>query len=359
MYKTVAVLVAILGALPIIVFILHDSHIDIRLRLLHYPLQGAFWQCGVVPGHTVNRQCVNTLLDIPHNDVGYDARTNTLSQDIFVPYQLNGTHTIRVRVFYPKTMNKAIPALVFNHGGGLVIGNATAYDDLPRALAQKANIMVFSVDYRLAPEHPFPAAIYDVYSVLRWLTNAIRYSSLDFIRNIDPNQLYIGGECAGGSLALLMTYIARDRVLPVFDKETQTITDVKIDPLVKLQKQVLMYPFLPEETEAKQMTKTYVLTPENMRHLWYTATKDFSSIGENKLLHPYKFKPLSALPEAIVITPSYSLLRDDGATYAKKLEQAGVPVSIREFPVPHSFMQFPSLPESKAAMDWIVEQLLL
>jgi acetyl esterase len=339
-------------------FIVHDFRIDPRIKIMHPILQTAFWASGIHKGGKVNREVVNTLIDVPHFDVGYDAETDTTSADVFIPFQLNiSSHNVRVRVFKPTSLKKKVPVMVFMHGGGLVIGNATAYDAVPRYLAHSSNVIVMSVDYRLAPEHPFPAAIYDVYSVFRWLSDKKDQSGADFLQYVDRDHVLIGGECAGGGLALLMTYISRDNILPMYDPLTKTITETKIEPLLKLQTQVLIYPFLPENTPSKSLQNTYILTQETMKFLWETATKGFEASKDNALLHPYRTRSLTGLPEAIIVTPEFSLLRDDGSLYASKLTEAGVKVHHRMYPAPHSFIQFTFLKQTKEAKMYIADTL--
>jgi acetyl esterase len=206
---------------------------------------------------------------------------------------------VPVRIFEPHGAPAALPTLVFFHGGGWVVGSVRTHDRPCRALAHRADCRVVSVDYRLAPEHPFPAAVLDSWAV----TEALASSAVP---------LAVGGDSAGGNLAAVMALRARDRGLP-------------------LRLQLLIYPVtdceLDRDSYLRQATG-YGLTREGMRWFWshYMGKASWCQ-PEASPLHAENF---SGLAPALVLTCQYDPLRDEGLAYAERLRQAGVPVELSE-----------------------------
>ncbi len=226
---------------------------------------------------------------------------------------------IPVRIYTPAGSGP-FPVLVFFHGGGWVICNLDTHDGHGRSLCNGAGCVVVSVDYRLAPEHKFPAAPEDCYAATQWVaTHAAEI-------NGDPARLAIGGDSAGGNLTAVVAQMARDRHEP---------------PLLF---QLLIYPatdFTFTGSSLKDNADGYFLTTEDMH--WFS---DHYLRGpedrQNPLASPLLAADLSKLPPALVITAEYDPLRDEGEAYGQRLKEVDVPVTISRYPgMIHGFFGFP------------------
>ena len=216
---------------------------------------------------------------------------------------------IPLRLYTPEGKGP-FPVLVYFHGGGWVIGDIESHDAVCRSLTNAAGCITVSVDYRLAPEHKFPAAPEDCYAATQWAAhNASTF-------NGDPTRLAVGGDSAGGNLAAVVSLMARDRGGP------------------GLVYQLLIYPatdyYLPGTPSIQENGDGYMLTRDDM--IWFLGHYLSS---EADIQHPYAFplqaKDLSGLPPAMVITAEFDPLRDEGEMYAAKLEQAGVAVTTKRY----------------------------
>lgn len=213
---------------------------------------------------------------------------------------------IPMRVYRPAGVpdSTRLPVLVFFHGGGWVIGDIETHDVVCRQVTAEAGISVISVDYRLAPEHKFPASVDDAWAATRWI--AAHGAEL----GIDPAKLAVGGDSAGGNLAAVVALLARDAGGP------------------KISLQVLTYPVTDLGAETKSyadLADGYMLTRDSMR--WFRA--HYLSKDEDALdwrVSPIRAKSLAGLPPALVITSGFDPLRDEGEAYALKLREAGVSV---------------------------------
>jgi acetyl esterase len=203
------------------------------------------------------------------------------------------------------------PALIYLHGGGWVIGNVDTHDPICRSLAKESGAVVVSVDYRLAPEHKFPAAVEDAHAATRWLgANAGRLG-------IDASRIVIGGDSAGGNLATVVAMRCRDGGGP---------------PLAA---QVLVYPVidlgLSETTSYRELREGYFLGRDEMA--WFAGHYLPSpEVARNPEASPLLARDLSRLPRALVITAEFDPLRDEGEAYAGRLRQAGVSVTLTRYP---------------------------
>lgn len=210
---------------------------------------------------------------------------------------------ITLRMYTPNGTGP-FPVFVYYHGGGWVLGDLDVVDPILRAVTNSAECLVVSVDYRLAPENKFPVAPEDCYAATKWVAeNISRY-------NGDPSRLAVGGDSAGGNLAAVVPLMAKDRQGP----------DIAF--------QVLLYPvtdFSFQSQSYKENSKGYYLETDAMH--WFAN----HYLSENDKLHPYASPilapDLSGLPPALIITAEYDVLRDEGEAYAKKLIEAGVPVT--------------------------------
>ena len=213
---------------------------------------------------------------------------------------------VPVRLYRPKDAPAAaaLPALVFFHGGGWVIGDLETHDVLCRQLTAGAGIAVVNVDYRLAPEHKFPAAVDDAWTATRWV--AAHAGEL----GIDAARLAVGGDSAGGNLAAVVALMARDAGGPA------------------LGLQVLIYPVTDvggETASYADFAEGFMLTRESMR--WfidhYLARPEDAADWR---VSPSRAPSLAGLAPALVVTAGFDPLRDEGEAYAKALRAAGVSV---------------------------------
>lgn len=214
---------------------------------------------------------------------------------------------IPMRLYRPLTAGPAriLPALVYFHGGGWVIGDLDTHDSLCRELANASGCAVVSVDYRLAPEHCFPAAVDDCLAATRWVY--VNAASL----GIDRERIAVGGDSAGGNLAAVVSIAARDAEdLPI-------------------RFQLLIYPATDGRRSAPSHTTNgdgYLLTRDTVRYFHDHYISDPAldlDWRASPLLHP----DLSRLPPAMVLTAGFDPLRDEGAQYAQALGKAGNSVS--------------------------------
>ena len=236
---------------------------------------------------------------------------------------------LALRIYTPEGPGP-LPVLVYFHGGGWVVGNLDTHDSLCRALANAGGCIVASVDYRLAPEHKFPAPLEDAYAATQWI--ASHATSLGG----DGTRLAVGGDSAGGAMAASVALMARDRggALPSYQLLIYPVTD---------------YSFA--TTSYQENSTGYMLTRDDMEWFWrHYLTNDEDG------LHPYasplRAKDLRGLPPALVITAEFDPLRDEGEAYAEKLRRDGVQVQHTRYEgMIHNFVRmFPLLDRGKDAV---------
>ena len=210
----------------------------------------------------------------------------------------------------------AAPGLVFFHGGGWVVGGLDTHDPACRRLAARTGAVVVAVDYRLAPEHKFPAALEDAHAA----TVFVAHHAAAF--GIDPQRLAVGGDSAGGNLAAAVAHLARDEGLA-------------------LAHQLLIYPATTGRTEtgsyAERATGSLL---ERAAMAWFYAQYERDAGDrDNPLFAPLRSPNLERLAPAIVVTAGFDPLRDDGELYAAALEKSGVAVRHLAFPsLTHDFL---------------------
>lgn len=208
---------------------------------------------------------------------------------------------IPIRVYTP-TGDGPFGILVSFHGGGWVIGDLDTADSVCRGLASRANCIVVSVDYRLAPEHPYPAAAEDAYAATRWVAdNATALGG--------SGKLGVGGESAGGNLAAVVCQKARDENGPAIDF------------------QLLAYPVTDHDMTRQSYAvngEGYILERDSMTWFWDLYCPDPARRAE-PTASPLRADSLTGLPPALVVTAEFDPLRDEGMAYAEALRAAGVP----------------------------------
>lgn len=220
-----------------------------------------------------------------------------------------GAPDMPIRIYMPKDRSEAGPGYVNFHGGGFVLGDL---ESDPRCLdiAVGGGAVSVGVDYRLAPENPFPAGVEDCYSALQWVVeNAEEFK-------IDPSRIAIGGESAGGNLTAAVALMARDRGGP----------DIAL--------QMLIYPVIDDRCETPSMKSRpdpYIWTYQNSLDMWnHYIGKDRSNVSPYAA--PARAEDVSGLPPAYVMTCEHDPLRDEAIIYAMRLMAAGVPVELHNYP---------------------------
>jgi acetyl esterase len=231
---------------------------------------------------------------------------------------------LAVRLYRPASapVDAKLPCLVYAHGGGWVFGNLDSHDVLCAQFALEAGIVVFAIDYRLAPEARFPGAFDDVVAGLKWV--AANGASI----GVDPTRLAIGGDSAGGNLAAAVSIWARDHGGP------------------NLRLQLLAYPVTDAVGRAASYLRYedgYGLNAATMEWFFDHYTPDKANRGDWRI-SPLRAKSLSGLPPALVITAGYDPLRDEGRAYAFRLHQEGTQADLVEFGgMLHGFLSSPML----------------
>jgi acetyl esterase len=243
-----------------------------------------------------------------------------------------------VRVYRPGP-GEARPLLVHLHGGGWVAGDLELNDATCRALAALADCVVVSVDYRLAPEHPYPAALEDALAAIAWAR--VRAPSL----GADPRRIAIGGSSAGGNLAAAAALRVRD-------------ADPAQPPLAA---QLLLYPVLDAELESASMAafgSGHLLDRDQLRFYWDCYVPDPAARAD-PYASPVHAATLAGLPPAVVVTAELDPLCDEGEQYAARLRAAGVAVELnRARGQIHGFAAlFPTEPEVEALVGRVARQL--
>jgi acetyl esterase len=232
---------------------------------------------------------------------------------------------------YSPAAEAVLPVVVYFHGGGWCIGNITSHDGVCRKLAQSSGLTVISVDYRLAPEHPFPAAADDSYAAARWIAD--HGAEL----GVDPSRLAVAGDSAGGNLAAVTALLARDQGGPTVSF------------------QLLVYPVIDGTMSFpsyKENAEGLLLTARDMA-FFYDHYAGPDTDRKDPKLSPLYAPDLSGLPPALVITAEYDPLRDEGEAYADALQQAGVSARASRYDgMVHGFFGLEAIvPASAPAME--------
>ncbi len=210
---------------------------------------------------------------------------------------------IKLRIYTPTANESGTPqpAIVFYHGGGWVIGSLDSHDELCRRIAVGSGCCVIAVDYRLAPEHPFPAAMQDAYDAFNYIVEHAEHWQLD------PSRIAVAGDSAGGNLATVVCLAAKDH------RTTMPAAQLLFYPSTGKGEGTLSY---------EENGQGYILTAEMMSWFEQSYFK-----GQENAKEPYASPllatDLTGMPPALIITAQYDPLRDQGAQYAERLKESG------------------------------------
>lgn len=215
---------------------------------------------------------------------------------------------IPIRIYTPQGSGP-FPVLVFFHTGGWQVGNLDSQDPLCRRLTNVVGCIVVSVDYRLAPEHPFPAGLQDSFAATQWVaSHAPEFQG-------DPSRIAVVGDSAGANFAAVIALMARDQGGPklAFQLMMFPSTDFRLNT-----------PSMEEYAEGYSVTRPMMVW---IRNNYLPNPEDWT----NPLASPFLASDLSGLPPALIITAEYDPLRDEGEAYGKRLKEAGVSVKVSRY----------------------------
>ncbi|HVW72737.1 MAG TPA: alpha/beta hydrolase [Rhizomicrobium sp.] len=216
---------------------------------------------------------------------------------------------LRARAYAPVAMGGPQPVLVYFHGGGFVVGGLESHDGLCRLFTAEGGFKVIAVDYRLAPEHPWPAAVDDAWAAFQW----IEANAADL--GVDGGRIAVGGDSAGGMLTAIVTQLARGKAKPRIAGQMLLFPNTQIGGETSSLNEFAVGYFL--ERRAIEYFNSLYLPPGTDRNL--------------PKVSPLRAKDFSGLPPAFVMLGGYDPLHDEGLAYAEKLKAAGVKVTIADY----------------------------
>jgi acetyl esterase len=247
-----------------------------------------------------------------------------------------GDDQMRIREYIPKNFKENDHSMLYFHGGGFSIGSIRTHDPVCKFLSEMLGWKIFSVEYRLAPEHRFPVPLEDCDKSMDWLIE-----NADLFE-IDINKIAVGGDSAGGNLAACLCI--------------KRIEEGKIQP----ERQILFYPAVDtggDYESIKTFTDGYFLLTKELLE-WFGNNYLDESDHTNIYAAPMIYDKLDMVPPALIITAGFDPLRDEGKAYAEILQKNGVKVDYKEYPsLIHGFLNFTIAPECMRAMEEISEKI--
>jgi acetyl esterase/lipase len=247
-------------------------------------------------------------------------------------YQLNDSQKLRIKIYRPKDQKDTLPGVLYIHGGGYIFGSVEGNDAKCGEIVEKVNCVVISVDYRLAPEHPYPAAIEDCYAALQWFAEkAPQY-------NVNPDNIAVVGGSTGGGLTAALSLMSRDRKGP------------------KIKFQMPLFPMIDDRCQSKsckEIIDKRVWCSDFNRFAWNQYLKNI--VGEKTPIYaaPARAIDYSNLPPSYISVGELDPFRDETLQYVTNLMNAGVPVEFHLYPgCFHEFEEMvPNVAISKAATE--------
>jgi acetyl esterase len=281
----------------------------------------------------VQEWVIEEIRQLVQDEINPKIETVDVVQNLEIP---GPAGQILIRIYGPDS-SKALPAVIYYHGGGWVTGSLDTGEIICRALAGKTGYRVISVAYRLAPEHPFPAALEDAYAALKWV-----YEHAKEIK-VNPTRIAVCGESSGGNLAAAVCLMARDRK----------------GPSIKFQ--ALLYPVLDANFETvsyNEYAQGYILEKENMMWFWDQYVSNIKE-RNNPYVAPLRETNFYGLPPALVITAECDPLCSEAEAYASKLRDSKIPVLYQKFAgMVHGFLKWYGVVD-KATMAMIFLSAML
>jgi acetyl esterase len=260
------------------------------------------------------------------NPYEHDSANGVNKHDICIPCQ---NHKLAARVYRPELSgNDVLPALIYFHGGGFVLGDIKSHDKMLTQLCSQSSIAIISVAYRLAPETKFPAAIDDALASTDWIANNSKNL------NINSQKIAIGGDSAGANLATVYCHLNKDR------------SDFR--PLFQL----LIYPSIigNNMSESRRLFSEKLLLTKELLH-WFHELYISPEEADDPRFNVMNFDDFSHLPPAFILTCGFDPLRDEGQLYGNKLKDSGVTVKHSCYTdMFHGFINFGKLQQSKDAV---------
>jgi acetyl esterase len=251
-------------------------------------------------------------------------RNRKLLETVHMPFP---DQAVRIRMWEPREPSPSRPAVFYLHGGGWVLGSSRSHRAFCELIAEQASCAVFSVDYRRAPEHPFPAALGDVEQSFQWLLTQRKAWGWE------DQPLVVAGDSAGGNLATVLCRRLRDQGAQMPDA------------------QMLLYPVtdLARNTVSYQKYATGFLLTRTLMD-WFYLHYQVAGHAKHPDVSPLHCPSLKGLPPAFIGLAGCDILLDEGRAYAGRLQEAGVPVKLRIFPnMIHAFVNLLKIPEARAA----------
>lgn len=259
------------------------------------------------------------------NPYEHEIAEDVVKQNITIPSE---KHELAARIYRPNNQSQVLPALIYFHGGGFVLGDIESYDKLLEQLCSQSQIVIISVEYRLAPETMFPGAVEDAQTSIDWIAKH------SYNLKIDKDRIAVGGDSAGANLATGYCLINKERndFTPYF--------------------QLLIYPSIigNDTTKSRQLfSENLLLTKELLQ--WFHSNYISDEQDNDPRFNVLNFNSFSQLPPAFVLTCGFDPLRDEGQLYVNKLIENGVPVKHSCYTdMFHGFINFGKLQQAKNAV---------
>jgi len=333
-------------AFIIAVLFIHDSHIRIEYKILHY--FSVFLDPYIYPGGNLSRERFNTAFNTfvsPSKNTNGKFVNGMIVEDIelFSEFEKETQleKSFKIKIFLhedsiKKGKNKKLPVLIYIHGGGFVL-DFNHKCDINFATE---GMIVVSILYRLAPEHIFPTALEDCYSTMVWI-NERSHNLINEYADLD--KLSVIGDSAGGNLASVLTHLMRERNFPR-----------------NFSNQILVYPSMNSKEKSDSRLKignsAYILPEIKMNWFLDQYIKD-EFLYNNPLVNPMKNSDFSKIPDSLVLLAKEDILYSEGKAYADILKSKGINVEVIEFPTVHGFFCLCGFQEEKNSINIIIQYL--